>query len=53
MLVGDDDYECSTLSYKRRKLTDLTLAEKLQIFEDIAIKKDYHDNVSARYRVSR
>ena len=46
-------YQCSTLGYKKRKLTQLSLEEKLSIVEDIIVKKDYHENVSARYRVGR
>ena len=54
-MMHDDDqsYQCSTQNCKRRKLTELTLEEKLGIADDIINKMDYHDNVSARYRVRR
>ena len=42
-----------TKGYKKRKLRDLPIEEKLDLVEDIYIKKDYHENISARYQISR
>ena len=42
-----------TKSRKHRKLRDLQIEEKLELVEDIYIKKDYHENISARYKISR
>ena len=38
---------------KKRRLLDLSLEEKLQVVDDIMVKKDYHDNVCARYQIGR
>ena len=47
------DYICSTQGYKKRKLKDLTVEEKLDIVEDVQIKKDYHENICSRYKIGR
>ena len=39
--------------YKRRKLTDMSLEEKLEVVDDVMVKKDYHENIYARYRIGR
>ena len=39
--------------YKRRKLIDLTVEEKLEVVSDAIVKKDYHDNICARYNIKR
>ena len=35
-------YQYQARGYKRRKLTDLSVDEKLDVVEDIVVKKDYH-----------
>ena len=40
-------------SYKRRKLRDLSLEEKLEVVTDVKIKKDFHSNICARYNIGR
>ena len=46
-------YQYVTKGYKQRKLRDLPIEEKLELVEDIYIKKDYHENISARYKINR
>ena len=47
------DYICSTKGYKKRKLSDLDMEEKLEIFDDVMIKKEYHENICARHGIGR
>ena len=47
------EYECSISGYKRRKLRDLSLEEKIDIVEDVLVKKDYHENICSRYNINR
>ena len=46
-------YVCSGHGYKKRKLVDLEIEEKLEIVEDVMVKKDYHENVCDRYNIDR
>ena len=46
-------YEHQIRGNKRRKLTDLSIEEKLDICDDLMVKMDYHENVSARYNIGR
>ena len=39
------EYICSTNSYKKKKLSDLTIEDKLEIVNDVMVKKDYHENI--------
>ena len=47
------EYVCSIKGYKKRKLTDLEIEEKLEIVEDVMVKKDYHENICSRYNIDR
>ena len=38
--------------YKKRKLTELTIEEKMDAYEDIKIKMDYHQNVANKFNIS-
>ena len=31
----------------------MTIEEKLEVFEDAMVKKDYHENIGARYKIGR
>ena len=53
MTSGLPEYEHQIHGYKKRKLKDLSLDEKIGVVEDIIFKKDYHDNVCSRYEISR
>ena len=44
---------CNIRGYKRRKLSELEMEEKLDIVDDIIVKKDYHENICARYNIGR
>ena len=46
-------YQYTVSSYKKRKLNNLTVEEKIDLAEDIFIKKDYHENICAWYNVTR
>ena len=50
---GFPTYQCTMHGYKRRKLTDLTLEEKLEVVDDVVVKKDYHENICSRYGIGR
>ena len=47
------EYVCNIRGYKRRKLAELEMEEKLEIVDDILVKKDYHENICARYNIGR
>ena len=49
---GIPEYQPQIRGYKRRKLCNLTIEEKLEIFDDVIVKKDYHENIQARYNIS-
>ena len=34
-------------------MKDLTIEEKLEVVSDAVIKKDYHENIGARYNIKR
>ena len=53
MLRDMPEYHHQIKGYKRRKLKDLTVEEKLEVVGDVFIKKDYHDNICARYNIGR
>jgi len=40
-------YEHQIKGNKRRKLTELSIEEKLEICDDVFVKMDYHENISA------
>ena len=42
-----------TIGYKKRKLVELTKEEKLDVVEDVVVKKDYHENICNRYNIGR
>ncbi len=46
-------YECQIQGYKMRKLTDLTLEEKIDVANDAIFLKDYHQNICSRYNIGR
>ena len=46
-------YICQTQGSKMRKLRDLSLEQKLDIVDDVFIKQEYHENICARYNISR
>ena len=39
--------------YKKRNLRDMSLEEKLEVIDDVLVKKDYHENICDRYRIGR
>ena len=47
------EYQYQIGKNKKRKLTDLSIEEKLEIYDDLKVKKDYHENISARYGIGR
>ena len=47
------NYHHQIKGYKRRKMKDLTVEEKLEVVSDAIIKKDYHENICARYNIGR
>ena len=38
--------------YKKRKLTELTLEEKMRVYEDVKVKMEYHQNVADKHNIS-
>jgi len=42
-----DQYPATVSGSKKKKLAELTLLEKLDIYDDVVVKKDYHENVCA------
>ena len=46
-------YQYTMQGYKKRKLKDLTMEEKLEVVQDIFVNKDYHENICARYSINR
>ena len=46
-------YQYTMNGYKKRKLSNLSAEEKVDVMYDIKIKKDYHENVCARYNINR
>ena len=53
MLKDEYHYQHQIVGSKRRKLHDLTIDEKIDIVEDAIVKKDYHENICARYNIGR
>ena len=47
------NYHHQIKCYKHRKLKDLTIEEKLEVVSDAIVKKDYHENICARYNIKR
>ena len=47
------DYVCTIKGYKKKKLRDLTIEDKLDIVDDVMVKKDYHENICAWYGIDR
>ena len=47
------DYVCSIKGYKKLKLKDLSIEDKLEIVDDVMVKKDYHENICSRYGIGR
>ena len=50
---GYPEYICSTRGYKKKKLKDLTIEEKIDIINDVMVEKDYHDNICSRFGIGR
>ena len=46
-------YQYTIQGYKKRKLGDLSIEDKLDLVDDIFNKKDYHENICARYCIKR
>ena len=44
-------YEHQIRPNKKRKLTELSIEEKLDMYDDLKVKKDYHENICARYQI--
>ena len=42
-----------TSGFKKRKLRDLSLEDKVDLIHDVITNKDYHDNICARYSINR
>ena len=47
------EYQYQIQGYKRRKLRELSIDEKIGIVDDVMVKKDSHDNVCSRYGIGR
>ena len=47
------DYQYQTKGWKKRKLIELTIEEKLEVYEAIKIKMEYHQDVADRFKISR
>ena len=38
--------------YKKRRMKDLTIAEKIDIVHDALVKHDYYEIIALRYRIN-